>query len=31
MICRRYHDLAADYAAGKFPLLVSMDNQEQRS
>jgi len=31
MICRRYHDLAADYAAGKFPPLVSMDNQEQRS
>lgn len=21
MICRRYHDLAADYAAGKFPAL----------
>lgn len=31
MICRRYHDLAADYAAGKFPPLVSMDIQEQRS
>ncbi len=23
MICRRYHDLAAEYAAGKFPALGS--------